>query len=78
MIGVPPELLKKTIKCTYNFSCLDTGHCGDLIDCIVKYPVGQEALILTSHKHVTCPYRINFGHVMICQCPVHYYLYTNG
>ena len=78
MIGVPPKLLKKTIKCIHNFSCLETGQCGDLIECKVKYPIGQKALILKSYKKVTCPYRINFGQVMICQCPVYYYLYTNG
>ena len=79
--NLPPELLKEATKCTHDFSCLNTGRCGDPIDCKVDSADGKNILFLKSNQIIPgpgpgpCPYRMSFATEEVCRCPIHFYLY---
>ncbi|NOY69276.1 MAG: hypothetical protein GXP53_07260 [Deltaproteobacteria bacterium] len=72
---VPDEVLAKTTKCPSDFSCLETGACGDVEKCRVDQANGENVLFLASRKYVNCPYRIHYGGSIVCTCPTHYAIY---
>ena len=74
--SIPPKLLKEAKKCPKNFSCLKNQQFGDPIECKVDYIDGENFLFLKSNKNIQCPYRLSFGFGMVCQCPIHFYLYN--
>ncbi len=77
---VPDEILKKTTKCSYDFSCLTTGKCGNLIMCKVDRRFDKNMLYIKASKDtngVSCPYKYTCGTKQgyICTCPTHYAIY---
>jgi len=68
--------VKKTTKCKHNFSCLETGNCGDRSICEVEYANGDPVLFLKTTEGTMCRYRVNFANKQVCMCPTHYQIYT--
>ena len=76
-IPVKDSVLQETTKCQHNFSCLESGQCGDRKMCEVDYVDGPNLLILVSREDATCPYRTKIADRQICMCPVRCYIYCN-
>lgn len=77
-IKVPADVLARADKCAYNYSCLETGACGDKTMCKVDLADGQDILFLKDRQSANCPNRLPWGEGQICRCPVHYWLRTNN
>jgi len=75
MIHIPESVREETKMCPHDFACLTTGRCGDPDKCNVDYAVEKNILFLTSDEYVFCPYRIFFGHRLLCTCPTHFAIY---
>lgn len=69
---VPKSVIEQTTKCQHNFSCLETGKCGDKEMCAVQYADGENVLFLKDKEDASCNYRMSFGYNQVCTCPVHY------
>ena len=72
---VPKEVIDKTTKCSWQFSCLETGKCGDKNSlCDVEHVDGKDVLFLKWNKKLAedCPYHLSFGAGKVCTCPVNY------
>jgi hypothetical protein len=77
---VSTETLKKTTKCSHDFSCLTTGKCGNLLLCKVEKRFDNNMLYVKTTRDtegVSCPYKFNVGSSVehICLCPTHYAIY---
>ncbi len=75
---LPDSIRVKAEKCAHDFSCLETGCCGDQKMCQVMRSFGTDVLVLAAHEQSTCAYRISFGDGQLCTCPVRQYLHTLG
>ena len=67
---VPEQAKKKTERCEYNFSCLESGMCGGNPLCVVC----QDTPGLLNRKAegpTNCPYVMYSGHSLFCSCPTH-------
>jgi hypothetical protein len=69
---VPDSVIKQTTKCEHNFSCLETGKCGDKPMCKVDYADGDNVTFLQDKEDAFCSYRVPFGFSQVCTCPTHY------
>lgn len=69
---VPAEILKKTTQCLHNFSCLETGNCGESERCAHEYVDGDCVIFLHDRQYKACRYRLAFGDSQICCCPTHH------
>ena len=67
---VSPEIKKATTKCKHDFSCLESGQCGDRPLCD-SHSDGSGVLFLKTKEHLACPYRTSFGERRLCACPTH-------
>ncbi len=67
---VSEQVKKETVKCKYNFSCLESGMCGDNPLCVVHQEM-PGLLTLKAEGPVDCPYLTPFGNAQFCTCPVH-------
>ncbi len=74
-IYVPKEILTLTTKCQHEFSCLESGKCGEREMCEVSYANGPYVLFLKSKINEECPYRASIGFSKVCSCPTHYNSY---
>jgi hypothetical protein len=77
---VSEDVLQATTKCTHEYSCLETGKCGNLIMCKVDKRFDKNMLYIKSAKDkegVSCPYKLTYGSNQghICTCPTHYSVY---
>lgn len=70
MFSVPAEILKQTTKCRHNYSCLETGQCGDSQMCDVETTHGEHVLCVRAADWPMCPYHLDFGGARFCVCPV--------
>ncbi len=73
-ITVSKELLDRTTKCPYAFTCLDSEKCGEREMCRVDYANGENVLFLKSKEAASCTYRVAFGFSQLCTCPTHFYI----
>lgn len=71
--SVSEETKKKTTKCKHDFSCLESGQCGDKPLCAVRLD-GASVLYLETKGPVSCTYQISYGNCLLCMCPTHYAL----
>ena len=72
---IPDSVLAKTTKCPNDFSCLETGRCGDPSLCEVDYADGINILFLIPREWVNCPYRITFAARQVCRCPTNFVIH---
>jgi len=73
-ITVTDEVLKQTTRCPNNFSCLDTGSCGNFPACSVETSYNQDVFSVKNKNIINislCPYELSFKREYICQCPTH-------
>jgi len=77
-VELPENLKKSANKCPHGFRCAETGKCGDEDLCKVEYSFGANVLQLTSRDQLSCPYRLSFGNVQLCTCPVRQYLHNTA
>ena len=69
---VPDEVLKATTKCEHDFTCLESGQCGQKPMCEVGERDGKNVLFLKTKEAALCAYRIDFAGGQVCTCPTHY------
>ena len=69
---VSEQVLKETTMCETNFSCLESGQCGDKPMCEVAYANGQNLLFLKTKDSFNCLYRVPFGYSQVCRCPARF------
>ena len=72
-VEIPDGVRSKVTQCPHEFSCLETGRCGDRALCEIEYAYGGNVMRLASRDQVPCPYRVAFGHSQLCLCPVREY-----
>ena len=72
---VSQRVKDETTECRYAFACLKTGRCGDRPMCEAEEAHGYCLLTIKSYARPACPYRMPFGKVQFCRCPVHFALY---
>jgi len=70
MFKVPAEVIHKTTKCGHNFSCLETGSCGDSPMCGVQTRLGDGVVCVSVSDWRDCAYHLDFGGAKFCVCPV--------
>lgn len=75
MFKVPAQAIKKTSKCRQNFSCLETGQCGDNPMCEVETTHSETVLCVSAAGRPDCPYHLDFGGAKFCVCPVRCAIY---
>ncbi len=71
-LEVPDSALAETTACPYDFSCLETGNCGDRTMCEVTYRFGMNILFVLRKDSADCPYSFSFDSDCICNCPTRY------
>jgi hypothetical protein len=76
-VGKSNKILKKTTKCSRDFSCLTSGKCGK---CEIEKHFDDNMLYVKNPKDtesVACPYKMSYGsiHGHICTCPTLYDIY---
>ena len=69
---VQADVLNKTTKCSYKFSCLENDYCGEHPLCEVDYADGKDILFLKTKESYNCNYCMPFGYRQLCTCPTHY------
>jgi hypothetical protein len=74
-ITIPESVLDETFMCPNNFSCLESGQCGDPDKCQVDHADGKNVLYLTSKESRFCSYRVPYGDRQLCTCPTHFAIY---
>jgi hypothetical protein len=67
---VSEQTKKKTERCENNFSCLESGTCGDNPLCAVREQT-PGLLTIKIRGPITCPYLMNYGKEQFCMCPTH-------
>ena len=76
--NIPQNILDVTY-CTYEFSCLTVGNCGERQLCEIDYTCGQHITVLKTEAGQQalndCQYALEYNDEVICRCPVRYYLY---
>lgn len=72
---VPAAIMASCSHCEHEFSCLETGRCGERPMCKVADADGKNVLFLKDKGHASCSYRVSFGGGQICACPVHYAIF---
>jgi len=75
VFSVSEKILKKTTKCQHEYSCLETGRCGDGPMCAVEMTHGVDVLCVHSPDWPACQYHLDFGGARFCVCPVHCEIY---
>jgi len=70
VFSVPAAILKQTAKCRHEFSCLQTGQCGDNPMCDVDTVHSDNVLCVSAAGWPTCSYHLDFGGARFCVCPV--------
>ena len=75
-IEVPDSVRQETTSCPHAFACLATGRCGDREMCKVDHAYGEQVLRLASDVQLSCAYRVAFGYVQLCTCPIRDYLHA--
>ena len=77
-VEIPDSVRRKVTQCPHDFSCLETGCCGDRNMCEVEYAYGGNVMRLASNEQTHCPYRIAFGNSQLCMCAVREYLHIQA
>jgi hypothetical protein len=77
-VEIPDSVRRKVTQCPHDFSCLETGCCGDRNMCEVEYAYGGNVMRLASNEQMHCPYRIAFGNSQLCLCAVREYLHIQA
>jgi len=72
MFSINEDILKKTIKCRFNFACLKNNG---FPKCVVDYSVKGNVVFLKKVREEMCPYKMSFGYSYICHCPIRYEIY---
>jgi hypothetical protein len=67
---IAPAILKQASKCRHDFSCLQTGRCGDNPMCVVETAHGENVLCVSGADWPQCSYHLDFGGARFCVCPV--------
>ena len=75
MFEVPAAILEQTTKCRHDFSCLQTGQCGDRPMCDVERAHGEKVLCVSSADWPRCAYHLDFGGARFCVCPVYCWIH---
>ena len=70
MFSVAAEILAKTTKCRHDYSCLQTGRCGDGPMCAVETVHAEDVLCVRAPDWPDCSYHLEFGGARFCVCPV--------
>jgi hypothetical protein len=78
--AVSSEVLRETTKCDYDFSCLTTGKCGNILLCKIETRFDKNMLYVKTTRDtdgVSCPYKLSYdnSHEHICTCPTHYAIF---
>ncbi len=76
-VEIPDSVRRQVTQCPHDFSCLETGRCGDREMCKVAHSYGDNVMLLASKEQVRCTYRVAFGRSQLCVCPVRDYLHTH-
>lgn len=72
-VKISDEILKKTTRCTKDFSCL-SGETGEL--CKVESCIENKIHFIKCIKYEPCQYRMTFGYSFVCTCPTRKELYN--
>jgi hypothetical protein len=75
VLKVAAETIKNTTKCRHDYSCLETGQCGDSPMCDVETRHGENVLCVRAADWRDCPYHLDFGGAKFCVCPVRCAIY---
>ena len=70
-IQINEDILKKTISCEKNFSCLSDQK--DL--CEMKSQIVRVVYFIKHPKNKRCSYSLSFGNDYICNCPTRQEIY---
>ena len=71
---VSGEAILKTVKCPYNFDCLEDAG---VPRCLVEGMIGESRLWVGNHGKKSGPYTISFGAKRVCFCPVRVEIYSS-
>jgi len=79
-IEISEDVIKQTIKCHSNFSCLDDEEnpkCPERLDmCPVENHINGRMVFVDFNKDPSCDYSMPFGeNHRICSCPVRNEIY---
>jgi len=77
-VEIPDSVRRQAAQCPHDFSCLETGRCGDRDMCEVTHSYGGNVMLLASKEQVHCAYRVAYGHSQLCVCPVRDYLHARA
>jgi hypothetical protein len=72
MFKVDDSIIKKTIQCEKNYSCLSEDR-EEL--CKVTHIVEDEVYFIECRDIESCSNRLPFGYVFMCTCPVRKAIY---
>gem|GEM_PF-2115272 len=72
---VPKRILKSADRCSYRYSCLETGKCGDHPMCSVDHVFG--IVFLETKLPAECNYRVICDGKQMCMCPVRGFIAEN-
>jgi hypothetical protein len=70
-IQIGEDILKKTISCEKNFSCLS----GQKDLCEMKSQIVRAVYFIKHPKNKRCNYCLSFGNDYICTCPTRQEIY---
>ena len=74
-IKIDTNILKQTIQCRDNFSCLSGKK-----DCLCKvekyFKSNSSAIFIQPLEEKACNYKMDFGNGWICNCPTRKTLYS--
>ncbi len=70
---ISEEAQKSTMRCEKGYSCLNRGA-QDL--CKVERYVGKGVVVIKCKNDKYCPYRMSFGGVFLCHCPIRMELFN--
>lgn len=68
--SVAEDVKKKTTMCSHEFTCLESGLCGDRPLCEVSQETPGVLFVKQTDLFV-CPYCRDFGGARYCACPTH-------
>ncbi len=70
--SIDPNIIRETIKCRFNFQCLDEGgkpHCE------IENVFMRDVLFVKCLSGLDCSYKLAYGNRINCLCPTRKELY---
>ena len=75
VFDIPAAVIEQTTKCGHDYSCLQTGLCGENPMCGVETAHGENVLCVQAANWLKCSYHLDFGGARFCVCPVRCAIY---